>query len=113
MMAFSGRCPVRKKRIGPPRKGLVVDDAYRKFVRTQPCACCGTRAYVEAAHVGVRGLGSKCSDRECLPLCRWHHTEGPECHHHLGRNFFAFWKLDRYQLIEKLNAVYENEKGNE
>ena len=105
------RCPVRKVRVGPPRKGLVVDEAYKAFIRKQACICCGTTRYVECAHVGRRGYGQKCSDRETLPLCSLHHVQGPESHHVLGRNFFSFWRLDRFELIAKFNRLYETARG--
>jgi hypothetical protein len=65
---------------------------------------------IEAAHVGERGLGQKCPDRQTLPLCIEHHTAGPHSHHKLGRGFWSFWKLDRYELIAEFNARYEGEK---
>lgn len=104
---YPARCPVRKVRVGPHRRGLVVDEAYLRFIRKLPCLVCGRLKYVEAAHVGMRGLGQKCSDRECLPLCSWHHIHGPESHHVLGRKFFEFHKLDRLKLIADLNEMYE------
>lgn len=107
----AARCPVRKVRIGPPRKGLVLDPQYLAFIRKQPCICCGTRKYVEAAHVGVRGLGARCSDREVLPLCSAHHVQGPEAQHVLGKSFWNHWGLDRSALISTFNEQYEQEKA--
>ena len=100
------RCPVRRIRIGGPRRGLIVDDAYRAWIRRQACVCCGSRRYIECAHVGIRGLGVKSSDFETLPLCSSHHVQGPESHHALGRKFFEYWNLDRYALIAALNKRY-------
>lgn len=102
------RCPVRRVRPGPPRRGLVIDDAYRAFIRRQPCICCGSRKYIECAHVGLRGMGQKCSDYDTLPLCSWHHVQGPESHHVLGRRFWIVWGLDRHALIEKFNQEFLN-----
>lgn len=42
------RCPVRRTRIGPPRRGRIRDEMYLAWIRKQPCICCGKRA--EAAH---------------------------------------------------------------
>jgi hypothetical protein len=105
-MMFS-RCPVRKVRVAP-RKGVVVDAAYRAFIRTLPCVCCGSRRYIECAHVGSRGLGQKCSDYETLPLCPAHHVQGPESHHALGKRFWVVWGLDRHALIARFNQEFEN-----
>lgn len=108
---MTSRCPVRRVRIGPPRKGLVLDESYLRWIRRQACVCCGTRRYVEAAHVGLRGHGQKCSDYETLPLCAAHHWNGPECHHVLQKEFWTHWNLDRHKLIEELNERYRQEKA--
>lgn len=99
------RCPVRKVRIGQ-RKGQLVDDAYRAFIRTFPCVCCGSRKWIECAHVGARGIGQKCSDYETLPLCSAHHVQGPQSHHVLGKRFWIVWGLDRAALIAQYNELY-------
>jgi len=49
----------------------------------------------EAAHVGLRGLRQKCSDRETLPLCAEHHRTGPDSHHVLGKRFWEHHGIDR------------------
>jgi hypothetical protein len=108
---MTARCPVRRVRIGAPRKGLVIDEAYKAWIRKQPCVCCGTRRYVEAAHVGTRGLGQKASDYTTLPLCSWHHVQGPESHHAMGKRFFQHWGLDRVRLIDGFNTRYEQEQA--
>jgi len=111
MPLFSPRCPVRKIRVGPPRKGRVHDEEYLAWIRKQPCICCGTRRYVEAAHVGMRGLGMKCSDYEALPLCPAHHVQGPESQHVLQKRFWPHWGLDRLKLIAGFARRHEKEKG--
>ena len=46
---------------------------YRAWVTTQPCAACGTRKNVQAAHVGIGGMSLKHgSDAEVIPLCGPH-----------------------------------------
>lgn len=65
----------------------------------------------EAAHVGLRGLGSKCSDREAIPLCAEHHRIGPDSHHALGRYFWAHYGLDRDAIIKELNRLYDIERN--
>jgi hypothetical protein len=114
------RTPVRKVRLGPPRRGSEPDEAYKKWIRKFPCILSErfehrTVRYVlsriEAAHVGQRGLGQLCPDRECLPLCVWHHTEGPHSHHVLGKKFWAHWRLNRFALIAEFNARYEQATG--
>lgn len=88
----------------------MLDDGYLRWLRKLPCAVCGTSRYIEAAHVGERGLGQRCSDRQAIPLCEAHHRTGLKSQHVMGRNFWIFWELDRYELIEQLNERYEGEK---
>lgn len=83
------------------------DSLYLIWIRKQPCAICGVSRGVEAAHVGLRGLGKKCPDRQVIPLCYLHHRMGPKAHHVLQKKFWGFWKLDRYELIAKYNRNYE------
>lgn len=61
----------------------------------------------EAAHVGQRGLSQKCSDRETIPLCAFHHRTGPESHHRLGKLFWKHHGLDRYELIRELQSQFD------
>lgn len=98
------------------------DEDYLQWLRMQPCAvpdCTSARRkwsswqdcmsdVVEAAHVGaIRGLRQKCSDREAIPICAYHHRTGPHSHHVLGKEFWLFWQLDREKTIAKYNALYE------
>jgi hypothetical protein len=122
--------PPRRK----PRKGRVRDRKYLEFIRDLPCVVCWPRMWrtgdiwtlsrathrsamqtfgsrTEAAHVGLRGLGQKCSDRETIPLCANCHRTGPYSHHKLGGRFWAFHGLDRDALIAELNRRYEEENA--
>lgn len=100
-----------------PRPDPRRDPAYLRWIRKLPCVVCaawalkisGYYGWTEAAHVGERGLGQKCADTEALPLCVWHHRMGPKSVHVLGRKFWEFWKLDRYQLIAKHNQRFQKQ----
>lgn len=117
-----------KSRRGPPR-----DRKYLAWIRSQPCFLCAAYyvdaierfnkielSYVveqggvtEAAHVGRRGLGQKCSDRETLPLCgEMHHRLGPLSHHVLGKRFWKTHNLDRDSLIVEFNRRFDLENPN-
>lgn len=92
-----------------PRRYVVPAEilAYWDWVRTQPCAVCGVRRGIQAAHVGLRGLRQKCSGWEVLPLCRRHHERGmPEGHHDLGKRFWGFHGLDRCRAVRVLTQRY-------
>lgn len=103
-----------------PRQDPKQDSDYRTWLRTLPCIVCtawkfnikGYAGFIECAHFGSRGLGQKCSDREALPLCVWHHRTGPKAVHVLGRNFWMHWKLDRYELIAEHNRKFERREEN-
>ncbi len=121
--------PVKQKRSGPARRGRLHDPAFLAFIATFGCIVCHLGVFVrnldgafvngdvsqqvsptEAAHVGLRGLGQKCSDREALPLCaQEHHRTGPESAHVLGKRFWIIHNLDRGALISEANALYEKE----
>lgn len=71
----------------------------------------------EVAHVGARGLGQKCPDRESIPLGTKHHEHataggGPESHHALGKGFWRFHGVDRGEVLAELHRLYEAETGN-
>jgi hypothetical protein len=102
------------------------DPAYKAFIRLLPCVVCHlnwplselaglivehavesgiTRS--ECAHVGIRGLGQLCPDRETLPLCGVvHHREGPQSHHVLGKGFQAAHGINAGQLFVRLQVLY-------
>ena len=103
------RSPVRKRRTGPARRGTVRDVAYLRWVRGLSCAICGLTRGIEAAHVGERGLGQKCSDRETLPLCAEHHRLGMDSHHVLGRGFWTHWAISRILVIAKYQCRFRQE----
>lgn len=98
------------------RRNRVRDRKYLAWIHTLPCLICGLleREQVtptEAAHVGLRGLMQKCSDRETIPLCAEHHRTGAQSHHRAGRFFWSIWKLERANAIAVLNQEYDEEKA--
>src|SRR3954451_24651277 len=78
------RKPPAKERRGPAR-----DTEYRTWIRTWPCAACGSTVHVEAAHTGNDGgMSIKASDYSCIPLCQDCHRVGSFAYHRLGRAAF-------------------------
>ena len=77
-------------------------DNHLRFIRSLPCCVCGSRKFVEAAHVrmasaihGKRetGTGQKPDDCWSAPLCAEHHRTGPEAQHALGEQ--EFWNRNK------------------
>lgn len=96
------------------------DSDYLNWLRTQSCAISECESptrfrfedVVEAAHVGaIRGLGQKCSDREAIPLCAYHHRIGAVSQHSLQKEFWLYWQMDREETIEMYNQLYEQERA--
>lgn len=97
-------------------------DGHLKFIRSLPCANCGKRLHVEAAHVrygdlryGKRetGAGERPSDQWTVPLCHDDHT-GPEGQHASGER--AWWVskgIDPLALAASLYAVSGDEEAGE
>lgn len=113
------------------RKGIGKDPEYLEWLRAWPCLVCAfhygedfdtlrsefwrgavARGYAaaEAAHVGIRGLGQKCPDREAIPLCVSHHRTGKDSHHVKGRAFWEFHGIVRQQVVAQLQAIYDHER---
>ena len=68
----------------------VRDPRYLSWIRSLPCAACGSVFNIDAAHTGLRGLGQKADDRSCIPLCRRHHDRRqPYSIHKLGLAKFS------------------------
>ena len=97
------RKPPQKERRGPTR-----DAQYRAFVRSFPCAACGSTRNVEAAHTGCDGgMSMKSSAYSCIPLCPDCHRVGCFAYHRVGRAAFLLqWGIDLTELVERLNAAW-------
>jgi len=107
------------------------DQGYRAWIRRMPCLACFWKAQgwdywnslerqrgarplqttpTEAAHTGPHGISQKASDRTCIPLCRLHHTEGPDSYHKLGeKKFQPQHGIIIRKIVKALNAGYEQE----
>lgn len=67
----------------------------------------------EVAHVGIRGLGQKCKDRDAMPLGSGHHRTGKDAAHVLGKKFWGYHGIDREEALEMLRRIYKEETGND
>jgi hypothetical protein len=101
--------PIRRRR--RPRRGSTRNPAYLEYIRSLPCLVCvqesePQKTRTEAAHVGKRGLGQKCSDYETLPLCGEHHRYGVSAIHVLGRFWEAYHQISVESEIERLRQGF-------
>ncbi len=108
------RTAIKRKR-SKPRRGPVKDAKYLAWLRTLPCCVCSSiselqNGKTEAAHVGSRGLGQKCNDREALPICSYDHREGMFAAHRMGNKFWTHHGLDRDALIAEYNRRFDLER---
>ena len=86
-------------------RGPVRDWKYKAWIRTLPCAHCGTTRAIEAAHTGSDGgMSQKASDRSCVPLCFDCHQAHPVSYHRDREAMGIDWEM----LVERLNEVYDN-----
>ena len=109
------RTPVKRKR-SKPRRGRVRDPKYLAWLRGLACILAGSSfsspcgGKTEAAHVGARGLGQKCSDREALPMCANHHRLAGDSHHRAGKLFWAHHGFfDVTEVLADYNARFDLE----
>lgn len=105
-MALNRYMPMRQSSL-KPKRGRVPDPGYLRWLRNQPCAVPGcTASFIESAHIGPRGFGVRCDDRQAIPLCAGHHRTRRDAHHVLGKQFWEHHGLDRWLLIEYYNSMY-------
>ncbi len=103
MYLVHGRKRARRSPRRRTGRGPVRDHKYKAWIRTLPCAACGTTHGIEAAHTGSDGgMRQKASDLSCVPLCNDCHQSAPVSYHRnregLGIDFPA--------LVSRLNDVY-------
>lgn len=76
------KIPIRHRRraADPTKPKTPRSEAYRAWLRTQPCAFCRAPPPSEVSHHGQHGTGLKASDWEALSSCRpchrTHHATG-------------------------------------
>jgi hypothetical protein len=79
---------------------------YVEWLHTQPCCACRTWQNIQAAHVGVGGMGLKHGDDDCaIPLCgpRWldgRVLEGCHAQHDQRKGRFSLDEYTRAHLQE-------------
>jgi hypothetical protein len=95
------------------RRGPSRDPRYMAWIRTLPCAVCGSKWRVEAAHTGSDGgMAQKASDYSCVPLCRYCHTGRPGAYHRIGKGEFArAHGVNLGELVKALNLRWEDREA--
>lgn len=92
-------------RKSPPEE----DVPYLKFVRSHPCAVCGSWYRVESAHTGPRGLATRSNDRLAINLCRRHHQTNSDSLHALGPiKFEERHRVSIREIQRDLNEEYNS-----
>lgn len=108
----------RKRRVIPTangqRKPRERDAKHMACVACLPCVVCFSRP-VHVAHVRMAdlergkpmtGKGEKPSDRWTVPLCPYHHVDGPDAQHKSGeREWWERQGIDAIALCELLYAA--------
>lgn len=81
------------------------DLKYRDFIRSQGCLTCGYPVtYHHHESLSGSAMGSKCPDRESLPLCLICHGE----RHTQGRyTFYAMYGIDYKKEVLKYQLMYK------
>lgn len=78
------RTPVRRRRLGKPRRGPLRCKKYRDWCELELCSvgllrgsesCSKFIWQCDPAHTKNNGMSSKGPDSSCVPLCRKHHLE--------------------------------------
>jgi hypothetical protein len=93
-----------------------------KWIRTLPCAICGKRGHIHAAHLRAAslrhgklatGIGQKPDDAWVTPLCPSHHILGEDAQHQQGElDFWRSHKIDPFSLALALwRASGDDELG--
>lgn len=97
------------------------DADYMAWLHDQPCIGCivlgpapRESAHIEAAHQKLqraergwnRTLGRRSHDRQCVPLCAWHHRLGPTCCDPAQRKFWETLGLTVDDVIDFATDLY-------
>lgn len=112
-----GRMPARRpRRSRAGYKGPARSWKYKAWIRTLPCAACGSTFEVEAAHTGSDGgMRQKASDYSCIPLCSDCHTGAADSYHRdreaFDRRLLAARGVTVVDLVRDLNGEWRLGKG--
>jgi hypothetical protein len=60
--------------------------AYLRWLKRFPCVACASCRWIDPAHFGPHGHGTKASDYDALPLCR-------KCHDEQGKSALTFAEM--------------------
>ena len=103
--------PIKRRRnaAGKPRERFekLRDEAYRAWIREQPCQVLLCPRPTQATHVWSKATGT--GDRNNLvSLCAFHHA----IQHNVGiRTFAHVYECDLAAIAKELDARYEKECG--
>lgn len=75
---------------------------YKEFIASIPCMCCGEKAEPHHENLGMATTGGKCSDLQCVPLCRFDHTDGPFSRHRHTEGWESFYDMHNIDIKAKI-----------
>ena len=105
--AVTGRRPPRRSPRRRSGRGPARNFKYRSWVRSLPCARCGSTYRVEAAHTGSDGgMSQKSSDYSVIPLCFDCHQAAPDSYHRDREAFEARLQSTIPGLVKQLNSLW-------
>jgi hypothetical protein len=110
-----GRKPARPTPTAQHQGGPARSSRYRAWVRSLPCAACGTMEGVEAAHTGSDGgAAQKASDYSCIPLCSDCHQFAAGAYHRdracCEQRIVEFNGVTIIELVESLNRTWKGKE---
>ena len=89
--------PEKHKKKKPPK-----DKAHLNWVASQPCMIAGCNYQPNVHHIRI--LGEPRDDKKTIPLC-WHHHQGPEGIHFLGKHVFRERFGHELDMLQKLTEL--------
>ena len=104
------KAPLKKRKVKTSEERKELD--HLNFIRSLPCAVCGSTQRVEAAHLRsasaeyekpITGKAQRPPHRWTTPLCRYHHQDAPAAQHKMNElEFWALHGINPFVLCQRL-----------
>lgn len=96
------------------RQPRLYDRGFLAFLHTKACCVCGSRLYVQAAHIrmGLTGMMRRPHDKYAVPLCMSCHLTGPNAQHKMSEaKFWEMHRKDPFEIAFNLYLEYGGDGG--